>query len=433
MPLFEPLPALTISELALIIKENLEADLRLNNVWVKGEIADFKLHRASGHCYFTLKDEFAVLPAVMFRKKVQNLDFQPEDGLTVLARGSIGVYEKSGRYQLYVEEMEPYGWGQLALQLEQLKKRLEAEGLFNLDRKKALPAMPRVIGIVTSRDGAAVKDILRVVYSRFPAIEVLLAPVLVQGQDAPQSIAQGIASLNSQPEVDVIIVGRGGGSYQDLFAFNSEEVVRAVASSQVPIISAVGHEVDTTLCDLAADIRAATPTQAGVLVVPELVSLQAELKQLSARVIKAMGGYLDKKQIELDNLSGSRMLAEPENVLLPRQEQLSQLLSSRVFQEPENLLMGLEERLRSWMERLILAGRQREDKMGKELASLTAQLDALSPLKVLGRGYTLVSSTDGPLVLSRGQVKTGDQINIRWYDGEAAAIINEAERGSLFE
>ncbi|MGE5449921.1 MAG: exodeoxyribonuclease VII large subunit, partial [Methanomassiliicoccales archaeon] len=348
LSLFEPMPALSVSELALIIKDNLESDLRLINLWVKGEIADFKLHRASGHCYFTLKDEYALLPAVMFRKKAQTMDFQPEDGLTVLARGSIGVYEKSGRYQLYIEEMEPYGLGQLALQLEQLKKRLETEGLFRVDRKRTLPVMPQVVGLVTSRDGAAVKDILRVVYTRYPGIEVWLAPVLVQGLEAPASIARGIADLSNCPEVDVIIVGRGGGSFQDLMAFNSEEVVRAVAASRVPVISAVGHEVDTTLCDLAADVRAATPTQAGVLVVPELSRLQTDLRQLSQRMCKAIDEYEAKKQIELDALSANRMLAEPDNVLLPRQEQLQRILASRVFQEPETLLTGIIESLQTW-------------------------------------------------------------------------------------
>jgi len=428
LSLFEPLPALTVSELALIIKDNLETDLRLNNLWVKGEIADFKLHRASGHCYFTLKDEYAVLPAVMFRKRAQTLDFQPEDGLTILARGSIGVYEKSGRYQLYVEEMEPYGWGQLALQLEQLKKRLEAEGLFLPERKRPLPLMPRVVGLVTSREGAAVRDILRVVYTRFPGIEIWLTPVLVQGQDAPASIAQGIADLNCMPDVDVIIVGRGGGSFQDLFAFNNEEVVRAVAASRVPIISAVGHEVDTTLCDLAADVRAATPTQAGVIVVPELSSLQSELQQLTARMFKVMESYLSKQQMELDGLSANRMLSEPENVLLPRQEQLFRLLNSRIFLEPETMLVGHEERLDTWSERLRLVGRQQEDKMIKELVGLTAQLDALSPLKVLGRGYTLTASPSGTLIKSSQQVSPGDEIGLRWHDGEATAVVKQVER-----
>ena len=266
---------LTVSQLNTYLRAVIEEDDHLSSVFVCGEISNFTNHIRSGHWYFSLKDENSILKAVMFRTANQRLRFRPESGMRVIVRGRIGVFERDGVYQLYAEDMQPDGTGALALAFEQLRRRLEAEGLFRAERKKTLPPFPATIGVITSPTGAARRDIENVLGRRFPAANILFAPVLVQGENAPEQLAAAVARMNRDGRADVIIIGRGGGSAEELWAFNDERVVRAVAASEIPVISAVGHETDVTLCDFAADRRAPTPSAAAELAVPEMRTLQA--------------------------------------------------------------------------------------------------------------------------------------------------------------
>jgi exodeoxyribonuclease VII large subunit len=414
---------LSVSELTALIREDLRQDPRLTNIWVKGEISDYKKHRASGHLYFTIKDEDALIPAVMFRRHAQAVDFAMEDGLTVMARGEIGIYEKSGRYQIYVEEMEPYGYGQLALKLEQVKRRLEGEGLFAVERKRPLPFWPRRVGIVTARDGAALQDILRVMRSRCTGTEVILVPVLVQGQEAPEDIARGIRNISALGDIDVLIVGRGGGSFQDLFAFNSEEVVRAIAECTIPVISAVGHEVDITLADLVADARAATPTQAAVMAVPDTAALGSALRELTSRLSRSMEANLDRKQMDVDQLRLTRVLSSPEAIVTVKEEILARLLASPVFVRPGDLLQGREDAASQWTQRLGLAGTRATGDREERLKRLSAEMNALSPLAVLSRGYAVVIGRKERVVKSVKELTAGDKIEVMMKDGRFRAVV----------
>ena len=292
----------TVAELTREIGQTLNDNPDFVNCWVSGEISNYKNHRPSGHWYFTLKDEQSSMKGVMFRSRAERVRFTPQDGMKVLVRGSIRIYERDGTIQLYAEEMQPSGVGALYLAFEQLKERLGQEGLFAPERKKAIPRYPRRIGIVTSPTGAAIKDILKVMFRRNPQISWILAPAAVQGELAPKEVAQAIARLNRHSQVDVIIVGRGGGSLEELWAFNTEEVARAIAASGIPVISAVGHETDVTIADMVADLRAPTPSAAAELAVPVWLELKSDLKGLEDRLHSTMSSQLQRKRQRLDSL-----------------------------------------------------------------------------------------------------------------------------------
>lgn len=396
---------LTVSELNGYIKGLFERDDVLSGISVCGEISNIKYH-SSGHLYLTLKDDNATISAVMFRSDVARMSFRPENGMRVIASGRVSVYERGGQYQLYVSYMKPDGIGALYMALEKLKKQLAAEGLFDASRKKKLPEYPKRIGVVTSPTGAVIRDIIRVAGRRYPAAEIVLYPVHVQGELAVGEICSGIDYFNIEKNVDVMIVGRGGGSLEDLWAFNSEAVVRAVAASDIPVISAVGHQTDFTLVDLAADVSAATPSMAAELAAPDSAVMRERLAASRRRMGLLLGRALDDRKIYLDDRSSALELNSPKNRLLRMAGELDKSADKL------NFLVATK-----------LGAAQ------TKLAKGAASLHALSPLAVLSRGYGLVQSEDGKSLSSVDGLKTGDNIHITMSDGSAWASVSSVEKG----
>lgn len=398
---------ISVSELNQYIKERLDGDPALNAVCVRGEISNYKLY-PSGHHYFTLKDDAAAIRCVMFRSSAASLRFRPENGMAVLAIGRVSVFPRDGAYQLYCSRLTPDGAGELHTAFEQLKKKLFEEGLFDKERKRTLPAYPHRIALITSPAGAAVHDMLRILNRRYPLSRVLLLPVRVQGAEAAGEISAAIRYANEKRLADVIITGRGGGSLEDLWAFNEEPVARAIAASQIPVVSAVGHEPDVTISDFVADLRAATPSNAAELVAPDQNELRLRLRKAQSAMEQAMRTTLAEKRAALDRIRSSRALQSP----------LSQL------QDKRQRLDGLTDRLRH-LYQLQIAQRQRE------LSRLSASLDAMSPLKVLSRGYSIVTTEDGAVVRSYRGVAPGDRITVRTGSGTIRADVVSAEEETL--
>jgi exodeoxyribonuclease VII large subunit len=384
----------TVTELTGEIGRILSNKPEFQNCWVSGELSNFKNHRPSGHWYFTLKDEYSNLRGVMFRTRTRNIRFLPADGMKVLVRGNLRIYERDGNIQLYVEEMQPSGLGELYLAFEQLKMRLAVEGLFAQERKKPIPRFPRRIGIVTSQTGAALRDIITVMQRRYPGMSWILAPAAVQGESAPGEIAQAINRLNKQGNIDVLIVGRGGGSLEELWAFNTEEVARAIALSHIPVISAVGHETDVTIADFVADFRAPTPSAAAEIAIPLLQELQDRMLQLTRSLVSGLRLQLQQKRKLLEELAGRSSLQNP----------YWRLAQSR--QELDVLANKLQNNMTGFI----------ADKNGI-LKLLTAKLDLLSPLAILGRGYSLAYGTKGNLLRSAQDVNLEEEIRVRLAQG----------------
>lgn len=391
---------LTVTQITAYIKRLLDGDDALRAVWLEGEVSNFKRHAPSGHCYFTLKDASAAIPCVMWRTAAQQLPRLPVDGEQVEAFGSVSVYETQGRYQFYVDRMTWAGVGRLHEQLERLKARLAAEGLFDPERKRPLPPWPRRVGVVTSAQAAALRDILRTLAWRYPLVEVLLAPAAVQGVEAPAQLVQAIGLLNTwaatvEP-VDVIIVARGGGSIEELWAFNDERVARAVASSRIPVISGVGHETDFTLTDFTADQRASTPTSAAALAVPDRQALLGQARDLQARLVASMAGRVASERQRLAQAARTLRRASPQSQLASRRQRVDDLSQVAV----RVTLHRLE------LQRALLNG-------------LQARLRGLDPAAVLARGYAVVRRVDtGAIVTSVSQVTAGDQLRITVRDGQ---------------
>lgn len=393
----------TVQSVTRLVKELIEGDPRLQFVAVQGEISNFKQH-TSGHMYFTLKDEAARLRCVMFRSRNQYLRFVPQNGMSVVAWGSIGVYETAGDYQLYVEDMVPDGVGRLYAAFEALKAKLQAEGLFAPERKRPLPPMPRRIGVVTSPTGAAIRDILTVLKRRFPGVEVIISPAVVQGAQGPESVVAALERLKRWGTVDVVIVGRGGGSLEELWTFNDERVARALAAFPVPVVSAVGHETDFTIADFVADRRAPTPSAAAEMVVPEKRVLHEQLRVLQRRLIHSILRRLRVERDRLRLLQERSVLRRPVQQLAQRRQQVDELL--------HRAEMAVGHRLRS----------QRA-----QLQALVGKLDALSPLATLARGYAICSSPAGELVRRAGQVQVGDRVNVRLWEGRLGCRVEEVD------
>lgn len=409
-----PRDAFSVSQVNEYIKMLLEGNPALRSVWVCGEVSGAKLY-SSGHLYFSLKDEDSVLSAVMFRSSVSGLDFRPEDGMRVLVHGRLSAYVPRGQYQLVADRMIPDGAGAMALAFEQLKRRLESEGLFAPERKKPIPPHPKRIGIVTSPSGAAVHDIIRVAGGRNPSVELLIFPSLVQGDQAAAYLAGGIRYFNTvkdDPEqgVDFIIIGRGGGSAEDLWAFNDEHLARTIAASELPVVSAVGHEVDFSICDFVADLRAATPSAAAELTVPDRGALNRYVQSLAVRLYQPVEGLVSRHRALLDRLAGARVLTSPEATFVQKREAVASLEGR--MERSEQLALGAH---------------------AEKLKSITAQLEALSPLSVLSRGYTLVKDGEDRVVTSAAMLTAGDHVSLRFADGQARAVVTDAEmydRGS---
>lgn len=383
----------TVSELNDYINRLISNDDFLHDFWLKGEISGFKYYRQSGHMYFSLKDEDTCISCVMFKSRVRSLDFVPEEGMEVLLRGNVAVFAKQGKYQVYVEEMQPFGLGGLFLELEKLRRKLDAEGYFAPERKKPIPSAVSRVGVVTSQDGAAVRDILRVIKQRHRGAQVVIVHSAVQGAEAPGEIAAGIRQLNKYRDVEVIIVGRGGGSFEDLMAFNSEEVVKAIFESAIPIISAVGHEVDYCLADMAADLRAATPTQAAQLAVPNYSELEDELAACRQRLQRAMDRCISYRSEILDRVMIKKIWRQPRTMVETREQSLNDLKKS----------------LHKAMADII------KDKANHFSLAVTG-LDARSPLKVMQRGYSVIQR--GRTVLkSVDEVEVGEKLQVLLQDG----------------
>ena len=394
----------SVTDLTAYIRALLESNENLANIWVSGEISNLS-RPASGHIYFTLKDAGASLRCVIWREQARHLSAALRDGMAVEAHGAVGVYEQGGQYQLYVDGLRAAGEGLLYQEFLRLKAKLEAEGLFAEERKRPLPRLPKTIGVVTSATGAALQDILNTLRARCPLVEVVLAPVPVQGEAAPALIAAAIEALNFSVKPDVIIVGRGGGSLEDLWAFNDERVVRAVAASQAPVVSGVGHETDFTLTDFAADLRAPTPTGAAVLAVPDMADLKTELRSYAIALAQTVQAEIDARRYALSNTTH-------------RLESLS----------PIWLVRQGRQRLDDLTLRLAAAIKTSLRAEAARLASIGERLAALDPHNVLRRGYALVRAESGGLVASVLQVKLGQAVNVLLHDGSFDASVKEIKK-----
>lgn len=396
---------ITVSQLNRYVKMLLQEDVALTPVYVSGEISNFVNHYKSGHLYFSLKDENALVKAVMFRTYAARLAFRPESGMKVIVRAKASVYEKDGTFQLYVEDMQPDGVGALQIAYEQLKKRLQEEGLFDAARKKALPPFPTRVGVITSPTGAAVRDILNILARRYPLAQVVFLPVLVQGEGAPPQLVAALERMNREKAADVLIIGRGGGSLEELWAFNDERVCRAVAASEIPVISAVGHETDFTLCDFAADLRAPTPSAAAELAVPDAAELLLSLRQTQVQLTVLMRSRLEKARTELQMLHRQKALSSPTYYV-------------------EQMAMQLDLLTRSFEHSAKTALQDAH----AQLAAASAKLDALSPLKVLSRGYAMARTDDGRLVTSVADVCKGNMLYMDMCDGTLACTVQDIQK-----
>lgn len=393
---------MSVSQLNRYIKMNFDADEKLANIFISGEISNFTNHYRTGHLYFTLKDDSAAVRAVMFNSSAKRLKFMPEDGMKVIARGRVSVYEASGQYQLYVDDMQPDGVGALNLAYEQLKEKLQKEGLFSELHKKPLPPYPEKVGVITSPTGAAVRDIINVLGRRFSYAEIVFCPVLVQGDGAHLQLTDAVNLFNSERAADVIIIGRGGGSIEDLWEFNDEGLARAVYNSDIPVISAVGHETDFTICDFVADMRAPTPSAAAELAVPDANELQYALSALKNRMFLNVSSGIADRRSRLEYLTSKGALKSPDEMLSNRSQRLDTAFS-KMLSSYENRIGGKK----------------------VEFISAATALSKLDPMSVLMRGFAFVSDKNGKNVYSSQALAKGDKINVRFHDGSAVCEVKE--------
>lgn len=406
LPLFQPL-LWTVTELTRYLRELLEGDEYLQAIWVQGEVSNFS-RPSSGHVYFTLKDTSASLRCVMWRNAAMRQQFLPREGDAVRVHGSLGIYEAGGQYQLYADLIRPAGEGDLYKEFLRLKARLEEEGLFDPARKRPVPRWPQIIGIVTSPTGAALQDMLNTLRRRYPLARVVLAPVPVQGVEAPPAIAAAMEALNHKVRPDVILLARGGGSIEDLWAFNDERVARAITASDAPVITGVGHETDFTIADFACDLRAPTPTGAAVLATPDRADLLIMLNELKQRLQLTVQEVMSSSRWSLDNLTGRLRLKSPRWRLLSDQQRLDEI-SRRAG-------VALEHHL---------------ELQHARLAALEQRLESLGPLSVMRRGYAVVTRADGRMVHSTRQVASGDELNVRVSDGAFQVQVIEPDQGGI--
>ncbi|HLO12239.1 MAG TPA: exodeoxyribonuclease VII large subunit [Pseudoneobacillus sp.] len=440
---------LTVNALTKYIKRKFDADPHLQDVLVRGEISNYKQH-SSGHMYFTLKDEKARILAVMFSSYNKSMKFSPENGMKILIKGDISLYEPSGQYQIYIKEMQPDGVGDLFLAYEQLKKKLDEEGLFLLSRKKRLPPYPKTIGVITSPTGAAIRDIITTIKRRYPIANILILPALVQGGQAAASIVKAIEKANEKKDIDVLIVGRGGGSIEELWPFNEEIVARAIYSSSIPIISAVGHETDFTIADFVADLRAPTPTGAAELAVPHIDELHERILQRQSRLLRSMREKLSFQRARVDRIQKSYAFRYPRKLYEQKMEQIDRLVdrltkgaitSNKLKMEeltyllkrlnrnhPNQLLQKEQEKYSRIQKRLVRATLSVYQQKQREFQNVISTLDALSPLKIMDRGYSLVYTANHKLIKKVEQVQTNDVIKIQLNNGKMDCKVINVER-----
>ena len=389
----------SVSELNGHIKDLLDADDLLAGVYVRGELSNYKIY-PSGHHYFTMKDTDNALRCVMFKSSASKLRFRPENGMGAVAFGRVSVYPRDGAYQLYVNDLTPDGVGDLYVAFEQLKEKLHKEGLFDERNKKPIPRYPKTIAVITSSAGAAVRDIIRVLRERWPMTKVIVMPVRVQGAEAPPEIAGALHYANEHSIADLIITGRGGGSIEDLWAFNDERVARAIYASKIPVISAVGHEPDITISDFVADIRAATPSNAAQIAVPDINDVYGALQATEARLRQAMSSELKSLRQRLSDLAGKRVMQSP-----------------KYYIDDRRLLIDHSQ------DRLLAAWQRKIHVNREQFARLAATLDAISPLKVLGRGYAIARNESGTVIKKASDVKPGDKVIVRLKKDELNCIV----------
>lgn len=392
---------LTVSQLNLYAKSLLEQDMNLNNVFVSGEISNFTDHYRSGHLYMSLKDNAASISAVMFAGNASRLKFRPENGMSVIVRGRVSIYERDGRYQLYIDDMQPDGIGALALAFEQTKERLAKAGLFDAEHKKRIPEIPQKIGVISSPTGAAVQDVLNVLGRRFPMAEVVFAGVQVQGDSAAPTIIEAIKKMNEYTDVDTIIIARGGGSAEDLWPFNDEKLSYAIYESVIPIISGVGHETDFTICDFVADLRAPTPSAAAELAVPDMREQKYYISALKASLDNAIEVNIREREYELEKLTKSPVLQNPEKII-ENSELYLDTLNSRINESFKNIVTNCS----------------------SDFAMICSKLESLSPLKVLARGYSIIKNND-KIITDNNDLSVGDKISLQFANGTAKAEIIE--------
>lgn len=395
----------SVSELNNYIKDILDEDVLLSSVYVSGELSNYKIY-PSGHHYFTMKDSEGALKCVMFKSAAYKLGFRPENGMKVVAFGRISVFPRDGAYQFYVTKMIPDGVGDLSIAFEQLKRKLYEEGLFDQRFKKPLPRYPQRIAVITSSAGAAVRDVIRVLGKRYPLAKVIIMPVRVQGVEAPAEIAGALRYANAHSIADVIITGRGGGSIEELWAFNEEIVARAIFASQIPVISAVGHEPDVTISDFTADLRAATPSNGAELCVPDQGELREYLASAEIRMVQALKRELVKRRQRLEDISKKRVLTNPMNYI----------------EDKRIVLDHIQSRLSAAGSGMVAAGRHR-------YIGYAAKLDALSPLKVLGRGYSIAVTNEGRVIKNAEDVSVGDKISLRLKRDTLICAVEERQNG----
>ena len=400
--MYDAANAISVTGVNEYIKKLIEGDGTLRDIYIKGEISNFKNHYSTGHYYFSLKDDTSVIRAVMFNSAASKLQFVPENGMLVVIRGRISAFVRDGQYQIYVTEMEPDGVGSLYIAYEQLKRKLEAEGLFADSRKKPIPKIPSRVGVITSATGAAVRDIINVTGRRFPFAEVIVYPALVQGDGAVASLIKGLEYFNKSHSADVIIIGRGGGSIEDLWAFNSELLARTVAASEIPVISAVGHETDFTICDFVADKRAPTPSAAAELAVPDTEELKRKITNIIKRESALLSQRIVAARAMVERFSKSRALADPKNQIDDKRMDLT----------------ALYEKLTVSMKRNCI------DKK-TALAVSAGKLSALDPMAVLARGFAAAYGDDGTIIKSTKSVSVGERISLRVSDGTINAEVRE--------
>lgn len=396
---------LTVSQLNEYVKILMDSNPILKNVWIKGEISNFKNHYSTGHFYFSLKDDGAIVRAVMFRSYAQNVQFVPRDGMKVLVHGRVSAFVRDGQYQIYVDEIVPDGIGSLYLAFEQLKRKLAAEGLFDEARKKPLPRYPERIGIVTSPTGAAIQDMLNILGRRFPCAEITIYPAQVQGAEAPPQLIRGVEYFNATRSADVIIIGRGGGSAEDLWAFNDERLALCIAASEIPVISAVGHESDFTICDFVADRRAPTPSAAAELAVPDGTELARSLEAVANKLGATLLQKIQNGKNNLKYLRESGVLSSAAPLL--SEKRMSLLYLARQMDTNVNNAVRLSE---------------------SALSSVAARLESLNPLSVLARGYSVTVNAEGNAVRCVSDVKKDDEIAIRVKDGKINAVVKSISK-----
>ena len=413
--------AITVTQLNKYIKNLLETDINLSQVSIKGEISNFKLH-SSGHCYMTIKDETSAIRAVMFKTYASALKFTPENGIKIIATGKISLYERDGQYQLYVFAMKPDGLGDLHLEFEKLKAKLLAEGLFDDTHKKLIPKTPKAIGVITSPTGAAIRDIINVATRRFPLAEIIVCPVLVQGENSAKQIANAIEYMNRENMADVLIVGRGGGSIEDLWSFNEEAVAYAIYNSKIPVISAVGHETDFTIADFVADLRAPTPSAAAELAVPSSLEIKSNISTLFNRILSVTKQTVDLKRSIISSFSFKNPIdfinqnrLRTDNAV----QRISNILSETIIKNRYRAEVSAQ-KISTLADNII-------SQKSKQLDINIAKLDAISPLKVMTRGYSVAKNKDG-LIKSIDNTKKGDEITVILTDGKLDCIVENIRK-----